>query len=308
MPRLRREILASKLEWDNSAILPQIKCPIFSRLPAEIRTRVFEYTLSAYDDPTDLDRNHGCYHGPRYECRQIISTALLRTCRRIYSEARLIPALVNELVGSPTLFMTQSSKFKGTNDLMKESLMTKEQFRLIRVQLYTHQFWLESVRFVDVLKSWKASPRSLCITLRHTDWWASLQRTSTLALDPKQYGQPEVGVFKTETEPFAKGSWGSALRHIPDLQEFEMELETTVAKKEQLARIVSYAPTWRFPLSDRTYLKLDERRTRSISRVGPVAFFDTSRRYRDKTGSTDMQELSLVSLTWTIQDLPAESH
>ena len=295
MPRLEQEILASKLEWNNSAVLPQIECPFFSRFPAEIRTRVFEYALSAYDDPTDLNR-------------QIISTSLLRTCRRIYSEARLLPALVNELVGSATLTLTQCSIFKGTSELRKESLMTREQFRLIRVQIYTQQFWLESVEFVDALKSWKTSPRSLCITLRHSDWRASCYRTSALALDPKQYGVAEAGVFRTETEPFAEGSWGSALRHIPDLQEFEMELETTVTKKEQLAMIVSYAPTWRFPLSDRSCLKLDERRTRWTSRVGSRFLGYSPRRSRDKTSSRDMLELSVVSLIWTIQDLPTESH
>lgn len=78
----------------------QDQCPLFSRLPAEVRIIIFEYTLTDYessdyfyaaaDISVELEMRHD------YRPRRSTSTQLLRTCQRIYSETWLMPFILAE--------------------------------------------------------------------------------------------------------------------------------------------------------------------------------------------------------------------
>ncbi|MCJ1359864.1 MAG: hypothetical protein MMC33_009867 [Icmadophila ericetorum] len=290
----------AKLTWEAGDILPQIHCPLFTRLPAEIRIEIFEYALTAFDDTSNPYREDDYFFRPGYEYRQVLSTTLPQTCRHIYCETRLLSALVNELVGWYTTTRAPPPKLESANSIKKDLVMTREQFSLTRIHLHTQQYWLESRHFIELLKRWKTSPRSLHITW----FWES---GAALAFNPKKFGQPTPGVFGAE-DPFARGSWGLAFRHIPDLQEFKLELETVVPKKAELANVVSHASTWKFPSADGKYLKLNEGKTISTSWLGPKVYnsyhelpFLTRALTRVAPNNKEKQEFIVTTLTWVPQ-------
>jgi hypothetical protein len=52
--------------------------------------------------------------------------------------------------------------------------------------------------------------------------------------------------------------WGAQLQYIQSLEEFELELETLIQKKEQLDGIVERAKKWIFPLKEDKFLIWDD--------------------------------------------------
>src|ERR1700755_203002 len=84
------------MQLDQATINPQLQCPLFTLIPPEIRSYIFELALRPY-----YDYNKPCpvgtmYYRPGYEYETRISTTLLYTCRRIYLETHLTIFAHNE--------------------------------------------------------------------------------------------------------------------------------------------------------------------------------------------------------------------
>lgn len=67
---------------------PQSRCPLFTKIPPEIRNLIFSLVLEP-QDRTPID-NEQYYYRPDYSCTRFIDTTLLRVCRRIYLETRMM--------------------------------------------------------------------------------------------------------------------------------------------------------------------------------------------------------------------------
>jgi hypothetical protein len=52
--------------------------------------------------------------------------------------------------------------------------------------------------------------------------------------------------------------WGAQLQYIQGLEEFELELETLIQKREQMDGIVERAKKWIFPLKEDKFLRWDD--------------------------------------------------
>ncbi|KAK2763982.1 hypothetical protein FQN54_009601 [Arachnomyces sp. PD_36] len=87
--------------WEfNPAILTQIKeedcnsqdnCPLFKKLPGEIREIIYKFVFLQYESKNRAYPKDVPYYRPGSTARKCIDTALLYTCRRVLSEARFIP-------------------------------------------------------------------------------------------------------------------------------------------------------------------------------------------------------------------------
>lgn len=76
---------------DLSNAASQAGCVLFATLPGEVRAAIFAHSLTPYDDPARPyapDRIY-CRPGARFHARTDIS--LLRTCKRVFAEARYAP-------------------------------------------------------------------------------------------------------------------------------------------------------------------------------------------------------------------------
>lgn len=294
--------------WDRT--ITQDTCPFFSRLSVEVRTKIFEFAVTAYDDKSKPYSETAYYNQPGYRCHQRISTTLLLTCRRIYFETYLLPAKCNEVVewffrgppGSPVAL---------TNRLT----ISPEQLAVTPcVHLFVQQYWLES-QWIDLTSSHLRTlkPRILHLTLRHSDWWCWESRAK-LCLDPKLQGRVyDRSITSEASDDFVEGSWGNGFRRLRGLREFKLELETTTIKKDELNAIVARAPSWQFPLGDGNVLILDESKTTTTTWIGRRDYREDStlgglmHRCRGQYQRVLIVRLRLVKVNIILGSLPPRS-
>ena len=256
-------------------INPQIASPLFSTLPAEIRSHIFYYALVAYPDPARPYSKHSFWYRPGYTHARAIAVALLLTCRRVYLETDLLPVVHNEHI----IWGVEKSRIPpgSTYYLFYDRHMKHSQRNAVRyVHLFTQQFWLEDWRnqWLEFTTSWpEGGPERIRITIRHTDWWYNLLgQNSPLALDPKRKGRARVDEYVPDDQPYESGSWGSRFANLKGLKKLELELETSEAKRMELDTIIEKAPGWNFPLGDGNVLVMDEESTKTSVWTGSKHF------------------------------------
>ena len=256
-------------------INPQIASPLFSKLPAEIRNHIFYYALLVYPDSEHPYSKHSFWYRPGYTHARAITVNLLLTCRRVYLETDLLPVVHNEHV----VWGVEKSRVPpgSTNYLLHDRHMKLSQRNAVRhVHLFTQQFWLEDWKnqWLAFTTSWpEGGPEKIKITIRHTDWWYNLLgENSPLALDPKRKGRARVGDWVPDDQPFESGSWGSRFVNLAGLKEFEMELETVEAKRNELDTIVERAQSWKFPLGNSNVLVMEGESTQKTFWTGSKHF------------------------------------
>lgn len=262
-------------------INPQIASPLFSALPAEIRSHIFYYALLGYPDPTRPYSKHSYWYRPGYTHSRAIAVALLLTCRRVYLETDLLPVVLNEhiiwRVDKSRIPPKLSVSKHPTNYLLDVGRMKVSQRNAVRyVHLFTQQSKLEiyTEKWLAFTTSWpEGGPEKIRITIRHTDWWYNqLGENSPLALDPKRKHRARIGDCVPDDQPYESKSWGSGFASLKGLKKLEIELETTEAKRMELDTIIENAHTWRFPLGDGNVLVMDEESTRKSFWTGSKHF------------------------------------
>jgi hypothetical protein len=71
---------------------PQLQSPLFAVLPSEVRNLIFEYATCQIIDPRkSTPETQNARSRPQHELLPVTDTALLRTCRLVYTETRTIP-------------------------------------------------------------------------------------------------------------------------------------------------------------------------------------------------------------------------
>ncbi|KAL8707327.1 MAG: hypothetical protein Q9220_007639 [cf. Caloplaca sp. 1 TL-2023] len=257
--------MAERADWD---INPQSASPLFSILPPELRNHIFKLALTAYEDPSRRYSQSACYFQPGYTCAHKIDTALLGTCRLIYSETATIPASINEHVSWYHRPPPGVSKNEIPLDTSPASSIRRRNLRT--VHLFAQQYWLEGANggFAGFTGLWNyAQPSNLIVTIRHTDWWW-WEVEAPLALDPKQEGRPSPEKHSRPLDAFEPQSWGSEFQKIEGLKIFQLELETVENKRHELDVIVDRARDWRFLLGDGLILVLNQSKTKRTGWVG----------------------------------------
>ncbi|KAL8834572.1 MAG: hypothetical protein Q9170_003700 [Blastenia crenularia] len=247
-------------------INPQSASPFFNRIPPEIRNHIFQLALTAYEDPKRKYKRYAYYYRPGYTCVHKIDTALLLSCRLVYTETARLPASINEL----TAWCYRQPPIRQEYEPAPMALEARRRQELRKVHVFAQQFWLELEQhgFAQFLDLWERShPTNLTITLRHTDWWW-WEEEAPLALDPKQRGRPSAARCSRSSDPFDPVSWGAQFRRVSGLQVLRMELETVEAKKDELDAIAKRAREWKFPLGDGNTLVIDESKTKRTGWIG----------------------------------------
>jgi hypothetical protein len=155
----RREIRAYLANINESNSNPQRNCPLFNKLPAEVRLKIFDLALSEHED-TSLPMGKGSYfYRPRYFFGTRIFTDLLRTCRRIYAEASHIP------MTSATHTLSAHGPFPGRFPNFT-SWTAKNFSELGNLQLFGRpETWTEKLQSLPPL-----DPKVMKITTRFEDW------------------------------------------------------------------------------------------------------------------------------------------
>jgi hypothetical protein len=279
-----RESLAPKL---GKNVHPQNQSTLFSAIPAEVRNRIFSIALTAYDDKSKPYQPRNWFYRPDWHFHRKISTTLLRTCKLIYLECHLLPLALNShtfWIGAargppphyfasayqaPLLFHLDSflrswhasENFQG----FFNSLTAEQRDAVGELHFFFQQSDLEGVRFSPPLDPDSCRPiaaKKLKITMRHQDWYW-WERNEKLGLCPwnkgrTEWNQMDTPMPRTRMEWLSSQGWGAQLQYIQGLEEFELELETLIEKREQMDGIVERAKKWIFPLKEDKFLRWDD--------------------------------------------------
>lgn len=277
---------------DTTDALPQQQSPLFGRIPGEIRDQIFDLALTAYPGKQEPFEKNAYYYRPGFRyADQRLDTALLRTCRRIYQEACLVPLQNYERVE----WYKQDDRGPSAADARRFARGGAFCPWVTSLHLFAQQYWLEDSSWRNYSRRLGANKtlRRLKITIRHSDWWW-WESSDRLALDAKQKGTASATRHSTASDAFNVNSWGHKFWFFTGLEEFALELETVEGKRTELDAIVVRAADWRFPLGDGNILALNPARIKRTGWQGvklreyiPSAELNTRGNSRSRTDGTD---------------------
>lgn len=270
VPTTQQPVRAAQLS--GGAPDPQCECPLFAKLPGEIREKIYGFALGSSDDRSrPFDRQHHHYR-PGHEYRQRHDFRLLETCKRVYLEARLLPVRVNEIV----VYLFRGPRSNPPSPLQHDwrlrcRRMTPDQRGAVtRVHFFVQQWYLEVT--VDLLVPNRVfylfeeparcgddvlTAREIVLTFRRSDWWSwesPVMSNDQLGICPWRHGRTDWRQMEAEPlEGPPQGrwdGWGAQFQYVTRLEMLQIEFETVLAKKRQLERVVERAKHWRFPLKN----------------------------------------------------------
>lgn len=200
----------SQLSMDiiSDSVNLQTACALFTAIPPEIRNYIFRLALSPSDDIDEPYSGHSFYYRPGYQYAQVSHTELLRTCRLVYAETRLLPWSFKEHVfwchrGPKDSLNSPERYFKA---------LTDEQIANVRdVHIFAQSWWLEG-NFPAMCLHTPMRMRSLKVTIRNSDWWY-WEHNQLLSL---------------------KRNWTRNVSRIDGLEQMQLELEVIQRDRPQV--------------------------------------------------------------------------
>ncbi|KAJ3726847.1 hypothetical protein C8R42DRAFT_717685 [Lentinula raphanica] len=149
----------------------QDQSPLFTRIPPEIRNTIFLYALLIYEDLSTIYPDDTHYSRPGYRHALRIDPQLLRTCRLVYLEPRLLPL---DAVDEHVFWCHRAPpgiKFAGEAAKYLARFTEEQKDKIERMHFFIQQYYLEGT-FPRMCMLPDMRPRSMKITLRHGDWWS----------------------------------------------------------------------------------------------------------------------------------------
>ncbi|KAH6676619.1 hypothetical protein B0J14DRAFT_357904 [Halenospora varia] len=259
------EVLA--IQDNFRPINPQDSSPLFNgRIPPEIRDAIFQYALAEYTktDPESQYQEKTSYYRPGYTGKRAVCIAFLLTCRRVYHETyRLVPVNKEHVFwhcnGPPVGGVDRNAlygKWGWYDETQYFEKLQDWQMSLVKdIHLFTQMYWLESCFPAMCWKKFMEGIEKVKITIRRGDWWWN-ESNQPLSITPhkrgSQYANAMLEDWKREERghilEFLDNSWGVGFARLASLKEFELEMETSDDKKDELMAIVKKAKTWKFPM------------------------------------------------------------
>ncbi|KAI1152396.1 hypothetical protein F4825DRAFT_461849 [Nemania diffusa] len=194
--------LAVQILDDPSSVNQQLDCPLFAKLPAELRELIWDYALTAYEDLDALYPLDKPYARPGQAAPLRVAVDLLLTCRAVYLEAFLVPFHVNPMVvfdGHPDVVPPGNPLQCTPSNLRLCRKLRPWQFANVSsVDMSVQQFMLEggSVERVSRLSGNKGrheGHESRGFTLAGYASFGPAKETNTLAVDiPLRPGAAET--------------------------------------------------------------------------------------------------------------------
>ncbi|KAM0321728.1 hypothetical protein ACHAQA_009967 [Verticillium albo-atrum] len=237
---------ASHREILSRPAAAQDDSPLYSVLPGEVRNQIFTFALTDYEDPNP-ERQYNtttCFTRPSYFAPRKTDSQLLRTCRAIYKECWHLPFTLKEQMywitsddRAPPEFRTAGLEL--TNWLKKiAELQGEDKVEVDRLRVFAQMYKLEEGGMERLLKTPFFQPRSITLTIRHTDWW-----------------------FWEDDNPLRfQGAWiKSACAVLPNsVREIRIELESLQRKQNQVDDIATQmTQRWFFKRPDGAVLYAD---------------------------------------------------
>ncbi|KAK5988783.1 hypothetical protein PT974_10273 [Cladobotryum mycophilum] len=289
MAALHEQLLAKDVD-----INPQSDSPLFKLFPPEIRSKIFQYTLTDYEDTSSQSKyeESTCYTRPSYFARRRTSAELVQTCRAVYRETWFLPVILREQViwlaqsdRQPPFYnqvrdlqkyTTQISQWNGQEFLAQDenghgegkttsASPSDQRVEIESMQVFAQMYKLEEGGLARIMKMKHWYARKITLTIRHTDWW--------------YWEDDELLSFE--------GSWlkGVNAQMSSSTREFRIELESLERKKDQVDMIAKQmSQRWFFKRPDGVVLYPDaSEASKEVSRWQGTSIWHQKRWIRDET-------------------------
>ena len=274
--------IAFSLETTN----PQRDCPLFSRIPPEIRSLIFEYALKDYEDKTKIYEDDTCYKRPGCLAPRRTDTELLRTCKRIYTEAWYLPWASAEHsfylawpTRSPPGVMTPEKMQRALNTLCA----SHAERSIEHVRVFAQLCHLEGgERLTKIMDMKYFNPKIVTITIRHTDWWE----------------------WETDRPLHFGMEWVNVCRFPESMKELRVAFESLERKKASVDQVAEQAiKKWEFERKDGVIMSA-EGCVPSIIRWSGGSTWEGKRWLRDETRPNQL-DYYVATVTWrpVVEDL-----
>lgn len=256
--KLASDISSSSSPDDPCLPDPQTSSPLFTKLPPELRNRIFFLALLEHDNTSRPVPFHSLAYRPTHPfARSISGLPLLQTCKLIYLSFYLVPVetTIHDDYACFPLVDNDHIPFRRAKPSAEAfASMTVQQREAVQtIQVYTRQgffgtlnwgdcvIYLSDVSRIDSgysrLRSFvegQVRPTKLIVTVRHHDW--------------KEWrGDKALEMSEFHTRNWKRESfWAFGDR----LREIVIELETTEERKDELESIVEDVRKWRITVRE----------------------------------------------------------
>ncbi|KAL3477087.1 hypothetical protein BJX99DRAFT_226689 [Aspergillus californicus] len=264
---------------------PQQTSPLCT-LPAELRTEIFTYALSPYEDndPSTAYQKDTFWRRPGYSAPKRTSTALLQTCKAIYAETWFMPFALAEHI----MYLTAHERAPKTTVKTREArLDIQRSLTEIRklygsvesgdLRIFAQLYMLEPGDLLQgILDRAFLMPRLVRLTIRYTDFWHWEQR-QPLYIDSR---------------------WVNEVR-IPDsVTRFVMDFESLERRKDEVDILAKQAiEGWFFTRKDGRVLTASMEV--AVSRWTGSSMFASRRWVRDESRPGEL-DYYVATVTWKL--------
>lgn len=262
----------------------QKQSPLFSILPSEIRHEIFAYALTSAPEATGSTTAQSagqdwCCARPGYETRHHIWTELLRTCRRVYMEAWLMPFTCSE----HAFYMTReerSPRRKMSVEQMQKCLDwvngRQGEVRGGHIRLFAQLSFLEnSQEFRRFFTMRHFHPKTVTITVRYIDTFGW------------EHNQPLQ----------ISGTWCKWLVLPASVSTFTLEIESLERRNDEVGYIAEEAARkWHFRRADDVKLLANPSEISASRWTGP-SVLGSQRWVRDETRPGQL-DYFIAKVTW----------
>jgi PAS domain-containing protein len=276
----------------------QAQSPLFSTLPPEIRSQIFNYTLSPIEDKTKLYAKETYWARPDYSAPHKTYTELLRTCKRVYAESWFMPFALAEhsfyLVARDRAPSTRANWrrdkrlmegwLRVLNDIHGEGQEQGQghdgrKVEVGDVRVFAQLYLLGPGELLQsVLDAEHLLPKQVHLTLRYTDFW-HWENTRPL---------------------YIGGKWVGRVRFPGSVKVFAVDFESLERRKEEVDILVSQAvEKWVFRRKDGRTLAAKPADLATTKWTGS-SMFGGKRWIRDELRPGEL-DYYVVTATWKLQ-------
>ena len=240
---------------------PQENSVFFTLFPKEVRDEIFDLAITPYEKREDFLPEDLQYNRPGFRnSYRRISTALLRTCQRIYAETCDIPA--HNYIKIDWYFNNSSKHGHGGNDANFQKLIFPSKMQSLHV--YTTSEDLELCvfwgKYIDQIATQAPDLRHLKMTLGNFD--TETESVPSLLPDPN-FPESEPNMYNIV-------NWGWHLQRLKNLMILEIEAETTINWMQDLDEAVARVKQWRIAVTSDKTLVLNPQKIGRDGWHGPV--------------------------------------
>jgi hypothetical protein len=258
--RVSTQAKAFEAEIDISNAAQQEQSPLF-QLPAEIRTRILEFVFSDIDDLSTKFSREGLYFRPNQRDWRKSHTKALRTCKRVFQEARMMPVKQAQhtfwLNSGPRHLFPSSKGAEGQWRLWQLSLNATQKEAVGTVQLYTqaaklHELNLEPGFHCSVatltIREMSRSISSSCGFSPCADEFALCPWLVGRVTKQRMDGQPYDPDGPLIRRKMTMRTWGGQIAQLRDLEVLKIEFEVHESRKREFEEVELRASCWFFPV------------------------------------------------------------